>query len=171
MGSVHVPFGFYYEGTGTVAVYVRAESTSGTISAKVRGRAIKFGAEVASFDTSQFTASRTGITAGATSNSGEVDVSSISSGTAITLTGHSTAKVSVDNGTFKSAGSLDTIDSGMPFEVQLTASSTAGVSRSATVTIAGKSVTYTITTAGSYSGSYGGGGSGGGGFQDDTELR
>ena len=63
MGSVHVPFGFYYEGTGTVAVYVRAESTSGTISAKVRGRAIKFGAEVASFDTSQFTASRTGITA------------------------------------------------------------------------------------------------------------
>ena len=87
------------------------------------------------------------------------------------LTGHSTAKVSVDNGTFKSAGSLDTIDSGMPFEVQLTASSTAGVSRSATVTIAGKSVTYTITTAGSYSGSYGGGGSGGGGFQDDTELR
>ena len=171
LAVMHMEFGFFYTGTSTLNAYLGADSNGTSSTASVRLRSVKFGAEVPSFDTSSFTSSRTGITAGATSDSGEVEVSGFTGSKAVTLTGHSSALVSVDNGTFLAAGSTDNIDSGMPFEIRLTASSTAGVTRTATVTIEGISVTYSITTAGTYSPSFGGGGGGGGGFESDNELR
>ena len=60
------------------------------------------------------------------------------------------------------------------FELRLTASSTAGTTRSCTFDLDGTSVTYSVTTAGTYTPNYsggGGGGSAGGGFENTTQLN
>ena len=170
-GPYHMPFAFFYTGTGTVKVNVKLETTSGTESLSIKGRAVKFGAELASFDTSSFTASRTVSAGSGNSDSGTVTVSTAGGGSSsVSLSGNSNALVSVNNGSF--TASPPNISNNQTFEIRIPASSSNGVTRSATVTIDGISATYTVTTTGTYSsGGYGSGGGGTGGLPDITDLR
>lgn len=170
-GAYHMPFAFFYTGTGTVKVNIRLETTSGTESLAIKGRAVKFGAELASFDTSSFTASRTVSAASGNSDSGTVTVSTAGSGSSsVSLSGNSNALVSVNGGTF--TASPGNISNNQTFEIRIPASNSNGVTRSATVTIDGISATYSVTTTGTYSsGGYGSGGGGTGGIATEQQLR
>ena len=136
-----------------------------------KGRAVKFGADLASFDTSSFTASTTVSAGSGNQDSGTVTVSTSGSGTSsVSLSGNSNALVSVNGGSFTS--SPGNISNNQTFEIRIPASSSNGVSRSATVTIDGVSATFTVTTSGTYSaGGYGSGGGGTGGFSTTDQLR
>ena len=170
-GAYHMPFAFFYTGTGTVKVNIRLETTSGTESLAIKGRAVKFGAELASFDTSSFTASRTVSAASGNSDSGTVTVSTAGGGSSsVSLSGNSNALVSVNGGSFTS--SPPNISNNQTFEIRIPASNSQGVTRSATVTIDGISATYSVTTSGTYnSGGFGSGGGGTGGLAAENELR
>ena len=172
-GPYHMPFAFFYTGTGTVKVNVKLETTSGTESLSIKGRAVKFGAELASFDTSSFTASRTVSAGSGNSDSGTVTVSTAGGGTSsVSLSGNTSALVSINGGTFVNAASVGTISNNQTFEIRIPASSSNGVTRSATVTIDGISATYSVVTSGTYSsGGYGSGGSGTGGLPNIFDLR
>lgn len=170
-GAYHMPFAFFYTGTGTVKVNIRLETTSGTESLAIKGRAVKFGAELASFDTSSFTSSRTVSAGSGNSDSGTVTVSTAGGGSSsVSLSGNSNALVSVNGGSFTS--SPGNISNNQTFEIRIPASSSNGVTRSATVTIDGISATYSVTTSGTYSsGGFGSGGGGTGGLAAENELR
>ena len=170
--AYHMPFAFFHTGTGTLKVNIRMETTgSGSETLAIKGRAVKFGADLASFDTSSFTASRTVSAGSGNSDSGTVTVSTSGSGSSsVSLSGNSNALVSVNGGTF--TASPGNISNNQTFEIRIPASSSNGVTRSATVTIDGISATYSVTTSGTYSsGGYGSGGSGTGGLPNQTELR
>ena len=166
-------FGFFYTGTGTLTMNAIARSTGSSSTMRVGFRSVKFGAEVVGFSGS--IGNITSATAGATDQeSGAITASGFTGSKTITLSGHSSGEVEVNNsGTFASSAS---ITSGQTFKLRLDASSTAGTTRSVTATLGTASITFSVTTAGSYSSGFGGGGSGGagsggGGFQNETELR
>ena len=171
-GTYHMPFAFFHTGSGTLKVNIRLEMTgSGSENLAIKGRAVKFGADLASFDTSSFTASTTVSAGSGNQDSGTVTVSTSGSGTSsVSLSGNSNALVSVNGGSFTS--SPGNISNNQTFEIRIPASSSNGVSRSATVTIDGVSATFTVTTSGTYSaGGYGSGGGGTGGFSTTDQLR
>ena len=127
-------------------------------------------------NTSSFTSSVTNATASSTQDSGTITVGGFTSSKSVNLSGDSSALVSVNGGSFVNAASAGNITAGQTLELRLTASATAGTTRSATVEVGGTSATFSVTTAGTYSSGYGGSGSGGsgsggGGFQNNTELR
>ena len=171
--KLHMQFGFFYTGTGTLTMNAIARSTGSSSTMRVGFRSVKFGAEVVSFSGS--IGNITSATAGATDQeSGAITASGFTGSKTITLSGHSSGEVEVNNsGTFASSAS---ITSGQTFKLRLDASSTAGTTRSVTATLGTASITFSVTTAGSYSsgfgsGGSGGSGSGGGGFQNNQELR
>ena len=170
-GGYQCPFAVFYTGSGTLKVNVKLETTSGTESLAIKGRAVKFGADLASFDTSSFTASRTVSAASGNSDSGTVTVSTSGGGSSsVSLSGNSNALVSVNGGSFTS--SPPNISNNQTFEIRIPASNSQGVTRSATVTIDGISATYSVTTSGTYSsGGFGSGGGGTGGLAAENELR
>ena len=170
--KLHMQFGFFYTGTGTLTMNAIARS-QGSSTMRVGFRSVKFGAEVVSFSGS--IGNITSATAGAADQeSGAITASGFTGSKTISLSGHSSGEVEVNNsGTFASSAS---ITSGQTFKLRLDASSTAGTTRSVTATLGTASITFSVTTAGSYSSGFGGGGSGGagsggGGFQNETELR
>ena len=169
--AYHMPFAFFHTGSGTLKVNIRIESSSGSENLAIKGRCVKFGADLASFDTSSFTASRTVNAGSGNSDSGTVTVSTSGSGSSsVSLSGNSNALVNVNNTGF--TASPGNISNNQTFEIRIPASSSNGVTRSATVTIDGISATYSVTTSGTYSsGGYGSGGSGTGGLPNQTELR
>ena len=170
---MHLEFAYFHVGTGTLNLFVNGDSNDSQTTCLIKARVVKFGAETVAFNTSSYTASQTNQTAGATVDSGTVTVSGFTTAQQVNLSGNSTALVSVNGGTFVNAASVGTITANQTFEIRLTASSTAGTTRTATVEIGGTSVTYSVTTAGTYTPTYsGGGGSGsaGGGFQNAGEI-
>ena len=165
-------FGFFYTGTGTLTMNAVARS-QGSSTMRVGFRSVKFGAEVVSLSGS--IGNITSATAGASNQeSGAITASGFTGSKTITLSGHSSGEVEVNNsGTFASSAS---ITSGQTFKLRLDASSTAGTTRSVTATLGTASITFSVTTAGSYSSGFGGSGSGGsgsggGGFQNTIELQ
>lgn len=172
--EIHLEFGHFFLGSGALNAFIVADSNGSSTTTIVKIRAVRFGAEVVSFNTSSFTASKTGQTAGADVDSGTVTVSGFTGTKTGTLTGHSSALVSINGGTFVNSSSIGTITANQTFELRLTASSTAGTTRSCTFDLDGTSVTYSVTTAGTYTPNYsggGGGGSAGGGFENTTQLN
>ena len=170
--KLHMQFGFFYTGTGTLTMNAIARSHGSSTNMRVGFRSVKFGAEVVSLSGS--IGNITSATAGASNQeSGSITASGFTGSKTITLSGHSSGEVQVGSGSFSSSG---TITSGQSFKLRLDASSTAGTTRSVTATIGSASITFSVTTAGTYSSGYGGSGSGGsgsggGGFQDTNELR
>lgn len=172
--EIHLEFGHFFLGSGALNAFIVADSNGSSTTTIVKIRAVRFGAEVVSFNTSSFTASKTGQTAGADVDSGTVTVSGFTGTKTGTLTGHSSALVSINGGTFVNSSSIGTISANQTFELRLTASSTAGTTRSCTFSLDGTAVTYSVTTAGTYTPNYsggGGGGSAGGGFENTTQLN
>ena len=170
--KLHMQFGFFYTGTGTLTMNAVARS-QGSSTMRVGFRSVKFGAEVVSLSGS--IGNITSATAGASNQeSGAITASGFTGSKTITLSGHSSGEVEVNNsGTFASSAS---ITSGQTFKLRLDASSTAGTTRSVTATLGTASITFSVTTAGSYSSGFGGSGSGGsgsggGGFQNTIELQ
>ena len=171
--EIHLEFGHFFLGSGALNAFIVADSNGSSSTTIVKIRAVRFGAEVVSFNTSSFTASKTGQTAGADVDSGTVTVSGFTGTKTGTLTGHSSALVSINGGTFVNSSSVGTISANQTFELRLTASSTAGTTRSCTFSLDGTAVTYSVTTAGTYTPNYsggGGGGSAGGGFENTNQL-
>ena len=171
---MHLEFAYFHTANTTLNLFVNGDSNDNGTHCNIKARVVKFGAETVSFNTSSFTATKTNQTAGANVDSGTVTVSGFTGSKQVNLSGNSTALVSVNGGTFVNAASVGTITSGQTFEIRITASSTAGITRTATVEIGGTSVTYSVTTAGTYTPTYsGGGGSGsaGGGFETTTQLQ
>ena len=171
---MHLEFAYFHTADTALNLFVNGDSNDTITTTLVKARAVRFGAETVSFNTTSFTASKTNQTASANVDSGTVTVSGFTGSKAVNLSGHSSALVSINGGSFVNAASAGTITSGQTFEIRLTASATAGATRSATVEIGGTSVTYSVTTAGTYTPTYsGGGGSGsaGGGFEDTTQLQ
>ena len=171
---MHLEFAYFHTANTTLNLFVNGDSNDNGTHCNIKARVVKFGAETVSFNTSSFTATKTNQTAGANVDSGTVTVSGFTGSKQVNLSGNSSALVSVNGGTFVNAASVGTITSGQTFEIRITASSTAGITRTATVEVGGTSVTYSVTTAGTYTPTYsGGGGSGspGGGFEDTTQLQ
>ena len=112
------------------------------------------------------------MTASSTVTFSAVTVSGFTGTKTVNLSGDSSALISVNSGSFVNSN-IPAISANQTFQVRLTASPTAGSTRSATVEIGGQAITLSCTTAGTYTPTYsGGGGSGsaGGGFQTAQEL-
>ena len=171
---MHLEFGFFYTGTGTLNLFVNGDSNDSVTTCIVKMRAVKFGAETVSFNTTSFTSSVSNATASSTQDSGTITVSGFTGSKQVNLSGNSSALVSVNGGSFVNSANVGTITANQTFEIRLTASATAGTTRSATVEIGGTSATFSVTTTGTYTPSFsGGGGSGsaGGGFESNTQLQ
>ena len=171
---MHLEFGFFYTGTGPLNLFVNGDSNDSVTTCIVKMRAVKFGAETVSFNTTSFTSSVSNATASSTQDSGTITVSGFTGSKQVNLSGNSSALVSVNGGSFVNSANVGTITANQTFEIRLTASATAGTTRSATVEIGGTSATFSVTTTGTYTPSFsGGGGSGsaGGGFESNTQLQ
>ena len=171
---MHLEFGFFHNSTNTLSLFVNGDSNDNGTHCNIKARVVKFGAETVAFNTSSFTSAITGATASSTQSSGNITVSGFTLAKSVNLSGDSSAKVSVNGGTFQSANVAQTITSGQTLQLQMTASATAGTTRSCTVEVGGTSATFTVTTTGTYTPQYsGGGGSGGagGGFETQTQLN
>jgi hypothetical protein len=78
-----------------------------------------------------------------TSNTATITFSGCSSALSVSVTGASTAQISINGGGWTTSGS---IYSGQTLQVRLTASSSADTELTATVTVGGSSVDWTVTT-------------------------
>ena len=153
-------------------LFINGDSNDSITTCLAKARVVKFGAETVTFNPTSISAV-TGATASSTQDSGTVTVSGFTSAKQVNLTGNSSALVSVNGGTFVNAATVGTITANQTFEIRLTASATAGSTRTATVEIGGTAVTFSVTTTGTYTPQYsggGGGGSAGGGFESSQEL-
>ena len=171
---MHLEFGYFHNANTTLNLFVNGDSNDNGTHCRIKARVVKFGAETVAFNTSSFTSAVTGATASSTQDSGTITVSGFTTAKQVNLSGHSSALVSVNGGTFVNAASVGTITANQTLELRLTASSTAGTTRSCTVEVGGTSATFTVTTTGTYTPQYsGGGGSGGagGGFETQTQLN
>ena len=170
---MHLEFAYFHTSNTALNLFINADSNDTVTTCLVKARAVRFGAETVTFNPTSISAV-TGATASSTQDSGTVTVSGFSGSKQVNLTGNSTALVSINGGTFVNAASAGTITANQTFEIRLTASATAGTTRSATVEIGGTAITFSVTTAGTYTPTYsGGGGSGsaGGGFENTTQLN
>ena len=169
---MHLEFGFFHTLNTTLNLFINGDSNDSITTCLAKARVVKFGAETVTFNPTSISAV-TGATASSTQDSGTVTVSGFTSAKQVNLTGNSTALVSVNGGTFVNAATVGTITANQTFEIRLTASATAGSTRTATVEIGGTAVTFSVTTTGTYTPQYsggGGGGSAGGGFESSQEL-
>ena len=167
---MHLEFAYFHTSNTTLSLHINGDSNDTQTTCLARARVVKFGAETVTFNPTSISAV-TGATASSTQDSGTVTVSGFTGTKAVNLSGNSSALVSVNGGTF--TASPGTISANQTFEIRLTASPTAGSTRSATVEIGGTAITFSVTTAGTYTPSYsGGGGSGGagGGFETTNQI-
>jgi len=167
---MHLEFAYFHTASTTLSLHINGDSNDTQTTCLARARVVKFGAETVTFNPTSISAV-TGATASSTQDSGTVTVSGFTGTKAVNLSGNSSALVSVNGGTF--TASPGTISANQTFEIRLTASPTAGTTRSATVEIGGTAITFSVTTAGTYTPSYsGGGGSGGagGGFETTNQI-
>ena len=168
---MHLEFAFFYTGTNTLNLFVNGDSNDSITTCLIKARAVKFGAETVSFNPSSISTA-SGVTASSTVTFSAVTVSGFTGTKTVNLSGDSSALISVNSGSFVNSN-IPAISANQTFQVRLTASPTAGSTRSATVEIGGQAITLSCTTAGTYTPTYsGGGGSGsaGGGFQTAQEL-
>ena len=170
---MHLEFAYFHTSNTALNLFINADSTDTTTTCLVKARAVRFGAETVTFNPTSISAV-TGATASSTQDSGTVTVSGFTGTKQVNLSGNSSALVSINGGTFVNAASAGTISANQTFEIRLTASATAGTTRTATVEIGGTAITFSVQTAGTYTPTYsGGGGSGGagGGFETTTQLN
>ena len=170
---MHLEFAYFHTANTTLNLTVNGDSNDSGTHCRIKARAVKFGAETVAFNTSSFTSSITGATASSTQDSGTITVSGFTTAKQVNLSGNSTALVSVNGGSFVNAASVGTISANQTLELRLTASATAGTTRSCTVEVGGTSATFSVTTTGTYTPQYsggGGGGSAGGGFESTQQL-
>ena len=171
--TMHLEFAYFHTANTTLNLSMSGDSNDSGTHCRIKARAVKFGAETVAFNTSSFTSSVTGATASSTQDSGTITVSGFTTAKQVNLSGNSTALVSINGGTFVNAASVGTISANQTLELRLTASATAGTTRSCTVEVGGTSATFSVTTAGTYTPQYsggGGGGSAGGGFESTNQL-
>ena len=168
--TMHLEFAYFHTASTTLSLHINGDSNDTQTTCLATARVVKFGAETVTFNPTSISAV-TGATASSTQDSGTVTVSGFTGTKAVNLSGNSSALVSINGGTF--TASPGSISANQTFEIRLTASATAGTTRSATVEIGGTAITFSVTTAGTYTPSYsGGGGSGsaGGGFETTNQI-
>ena len=169
---MHLEFAYFHTSNTALNLFINADSNDTLTTTLVKARAVRFGAETVTFNPTSISAV-TNATASSTQDSGTVTVSGFTGSKQVNLSGNSTALVSINGGTFVNAASAGTITSGQTFEIRLTASATAGSTRAASVEIGGTSITFSVTTAGTYTPTYSGGGGsggGGGGFETNNQI-
>ena len=152
--TANIPLAFRYTGSGTVKLFIQAQGDSNNVQVgSIEARFIKFGIDTPdqfTFQDVSGAATSTLHTSNTVTLGGQ-----FTSATAV-LTGTGSPEMSKNGGTFSS--SSVTVSSGDTLQVRLTSGPGAGQSRSATVTIAETSDTYSVQTTPSGQNPPGGGG-------------
>ena len=152
--TANIPLAFRYTGSGTVKLFIQAQGDSNNVQVgSIEARFIKFGIDTPdqfTFQDVSGAATNTLHTSNTITLSGQ-----FTSATAV-LTGNGSPEMSINGGTFSS--SSVTVSSGDTIQVRLTSPGGAGLSRTATVTVAETSDSYTVQTTPSGQNPPGGGG-------------
>jgi len=140
--TANIPLAFRYTGSGTVKLFIQAQGDSNNVQVgSIEARFIKFGIDTPdqfTFQDVSGAATSTLHTSNTVTLGGQ-----FTSATAV-LTGTGSPEMSKNGGTFSS--SSVTVSSGDTLQVRLTSGPGAGQSRSATVTIAETSDSYSVQT-------------------------
>ena len=146
---MNMEFMYFYTGTETLKAYITADSNGTSSGLNVTCRAVKFGAEQPNSFT--FT-DETGLTAASNETTYETSNTITLSGFTGTLTasvsGHSSAQMSINSGTFTSSDT--SVSSGNTIQLRILKPSSDATTRSATLNVGGVQDTYSITTSGTY---------------------
>ena len=146
---MNMEFMFFYDGTQTLKAYITADSNSSSSSLNVRLRAVKFGAEqpnAFTFTDELSLTKASNTTTYETSNT--VTLGGFSGNLTASVSGHSSAQMSVNSGTF--TGVSQSVDSGDTIQLRILKPNTDATTRSATLNVGGVQDTYTIRTTGTY---------------------
>ena len=146
---MNMEFMFFYDGTQTLKAYITADSNSNSSSLNVRLRAVKFGAEQPNAFTFTDELSLTKASNNTTyETSNTITLGGFSGNLTASISGHSSAQMSVNSGTFTSVS--QSVDSGDTIQLRILKPNTDATTRSATLNVGGVQDTYTIRTTGTY---------------------
>lgn len=155
--TANIPLAFRYTGSGTVKLFIYAQSdgSNNRQVGSIEGRFFKFGVNTPN----QFTFTDvTGANTSQTYTSNTITLSGSFTSSTATITGSGSPLMSINGGTFTSTS--QTVSSGDTVQLRNTSAASAGTVRNAVLTINETTDTYSITTTSSSSG----GGDDGGGF-------
>ena len=154
--TANIPLAFRYTGSGTVKLFIQAQGNANNLQVgSIEARFIKFGIDTPDQFTFQDVS---GASTNTLHTSNTITLGGQFTSATAVLTGNGSPEMSKNGETFSS--SSVTVSSGDTLQVRLTSAGGAGLSRTATVTIAETSDSYSVQTTPSG----GGGGGGGGGF-------
>ena len=146
---MNMEFMFFYDGTQTLKAYITADSNSSSSSLNVRLRAVKFGAEQPNAFTFTDELSLTKASNNTTyETSNTITLGGFSGNLTASISGHSSAQMSVNSGTFTAVS--QSVDSGDTIQLRILKPNTDATTRSATLNVGGVQDTYTIRTTGTY---------------------
>ena len=152
--TANIPLAFRYTGSGTVKLFIQAQGDNNNVQVgSIEARFIKFGIDTPDQFTFQDVS---GASTNTLHTSNTITLGGQFTSATAVLTGNGSPEMSKNGGTFSS--SSVTVSSGDTIQVRLTSASGAGFSRTATVTIAETSDSYSVQTTPSGQNPPGGGG-------------